>query len=170
MLVIPQGMFALGTQYGNQMKKVKPVFEMINKNFETHFGKEQSAHEIKNSIKAMLIVCTVVENNIPMRITYVKELMQTVIEHYREIEEKNKKEGKGKEIEFEHFEHFIKVCSILANLQFDFQTISRELAELLQSQEDKIEEWVKRQEKIEIAYYQMVTVAYSSISRLYLLI
>ena len=45
---------------------------MINKNFESHFGKEEAAHEIKNSIKAMLIVCAIIENDRPKLITYVK--------------------------------------------------------------------------------------------------
>ena len=64
MLVVPGGLYVLIQNHGQRLVELEPIFLKMNHNLDTYFNSGDLKREVKNCMKAFLLLCAYVKDNV----------------------------------------------------------------------------------------------------------
>ena len=96
------------------MVQIKPCLEGLFKNFESIYCKNETTRHIKFAALVWLIVCHIIEGNIPLTKTHFDELVKTATEDLKEFE--MKKDGKDEDLTPLLNLYLATVCSLFSEI------------------------------------------------------
>ena len=134
-IIMPNGLTVLTMQFGRKLMEMRPGFEKLRKGFDSYFAQDDSRLEINNSVLSCLLICANICQDQSLFMELLLKILEQAKDHYTKVENKKDK--------FEHWDHFLKVASLLAQCPMDLTSQSKIISEILQQSQDKYIEYVK---------------------------
>ena len=114
-LMVPHAISSvLIPSHGEQLVQIKPCLKGLIKDFESIYCKNETTRPLKFAALAQLIVCHIIEGDIPLTKTHFGELVKTATKDLKAID--MKKDGKDEYITSLFTLYLATVCSLFSQI------------------------------------------------------